>query len=91
MAFLPGSFAFFQAGVVQFPTAPQDMVQRPLLLRGWHQLVFEGFVHRLCFHIPTFCLIGGKVERVRDIRSLLGYLAFTPPGYSEGPSAGKLG
>jgi hypothetical protein len=43
VTFLPGIAAFLQASIVQFATAPQDDLQRPFLLRRWHQLILERF------------------------------------------------
>ena len=35
VAVLPGSLALFQSSIVEFPAAPQDLLQRPCQFGGW--------------------------------------------------------
>ena len=47
VAAFPGGPALLQGDVIEGAAAPQDHVQRPLLLRRRPQLLLEGFAYRL--------------------------------------------
>src|SRR5215469_6800676 len=57
---LPGGLACFQGHIVERAAAPQDSLQRPLLIRRWGQLVLVGFAPALLFHVSLFRLTGRR-------------------------------
>ena len=60
---LPGRDALLQGGVVEHATAPEHLLQRPLLGGRRPQLLLVGLAHRWLLHMVLFCLIGTEPAR----------------------------
>src|SRR5262245_20624815 len=66
MASLVGGDALFEGNVVEITTAPQYLIQHPLLGRRGTQFFLEGLAYGWLVHTCLFCLIGEKTSMVRN-------------------------
>src|SRR5262249_13232828 len=88
---LPGLFALFQSGIVEFSATAQHTLPHLLLFWSRLELVLVGSAHPCCVHLTLCCLIADKMVNPWVIHPLAQAKGLSVPFYVTPDPLGTMG